>query len=146
MQKTRYQNFHFIYTLINKHDRSLTCFLVFLYAYFHVIPRFNIHIKYIVRFVGKSKQIQNCFQAYSRFNWYSGRGCFLDFTEGIPKEFRGTRRRVQKASKRDKIMNTRTINMGGPNLKSMPFYIEQVACSGVNTGLKMATSVVGCNA
>ena len=30
--------------LFNKHDRSLTCFLVFLYAYFHVIPRFNIHI------------------------------------------------------------------------------------------------------
>jgi hypothetical protein len=34
----------YLTSLFNKHDRSLTCFLVFLYAYFHVIPRFNIHI------------------------------------------------------------------------------------------------------
>jgi hypothetical protein len=34
----------YLSSLFNKHDRSLTCFLVFLYAYFHVIPRFNIHI------------------------------------------------------------------------------------------------------
>ena len=34
----------YLSSLFNKHDRSLTCFLVFLYAYFHVIPRFYIHI------------------------------------------------------------------------------------------------------